>query len=66
LKREVASGAVRRKAAGLECASPRRHAGCIDWQQFERIQLRLRQNLGFAPGEWGRMPREGNALHIIK
>jgi hypothetical protein len=38
------------------------HAGYIDWQQFERNQLRLRQNLGFAPGERGRMPREGNAL----
>jgi len=38
------------------------HAGYIDWQQFERNQLRLSQNLGFAPGERGRMPREGNAL----
>lgn len=38
------------------------HAGYINWQEFERNQLRLRQNLGFAPGERGRMPREGNAL----
>lgn len=38
------------------------HAGYIDWSQFERNELRLRQNLGFAPGERGRMPREGNAL----
>ncbi|MDM0050622.1 recombinase family protein [Variovorax sp. J22R115] len=38
------------------------HAGYIDWLQFERNELRLRQNLGFAPGERGRMPREGNAL----
>jgi DNA invertase Pin-like site-specific DNA recombinase len=38
------------------------HAGYIDWPQFERNELRLRQNLGFAPGERGRMPREGNAL----
>jgi len=38
------------------------HTGYIDWQQFERNQVKLRQNLGFAPGERGRMPREGNAL----
>jgi len=38
------------------------HAGYIDWQQFERNQVKLRQNLGFAPGERGRMPREGNGL----
>lgn len=38
------------------------HAGYIDWSQFERNELRLRQNLGFAPGERGRMPREGNGL----
>jgi DNA invertase Pin-like site-specific DNA recombinase len=38
------------------------HPGYIDWQQFERNALRLRQNLGFAPGERGRMPREGQAL----
>ena len=38
------------------------HPGYIDWPQFERNALRLRQNLGFAPGERGRMPREGQAL----
>lgn len=38
------------------------HVGYIDWQQFEHNQTKLRQNLGFAPGERGRMPREGNAL----
>ena len=38
------------------------HAGYIDWQQFERNQVKLRQNLGFAPGERVRMPREGNGL----
>ena len=38
------------------------HEGYIDWQEFERNQLKLRQNLGFAPGERGRMPREGSAL----
>ena len=38
------------------------HEGYIDWQEFERNEFRLRQNLGFAPGERGRMPREGSAL----
>ena len=38
------------------------HPGYIDWQQFERNQDKLRQNLGFAPGERGRMPREGTGL----
>ena len=38
------------------------HEGYIDWQEFEGNQLKLRQNLGFSPGERGRMPREGSAL----
>ena len=38
------------------------HEGYIDWQEFERNQLKLRENLGFSPGERGRMPREGSAL----
>ncbi len=38
------------------------HEGYIDWEEFERNEFRLRQNLGFAPGERGRMPREGSAL----
>ena len=38
------------------------HEGYIDWSEFERNQLRLRQNLGFSPGDRGRMPREGGAL----
>jgi DNA invertase Pin-like site-specific DNA recombinase/DNA-binding XRE family transcriptional regulator len=38
------------------------HEGYIDWQEFERNQLKLRQNLGFSPGDRGRMPREGGAL----
>ena len=38
------------------------HEGYIDWPEFERNQHKLRQNLGFCPGERGSMPREGNAL----
>jgi DNA invertase Pin-like site-specific DNA recombinase len=38
------------------------HEGYIDWPEFERNQHKLRQNLGFSPGERGTMPREGNAL----
>lgn len=38
------------------------HEGYIDWPEFERNQNKLRQNLGFSPGERGTMPREGNAL----
>ncbi len=38
------------------------HEGYIDWPEFERNQHKLRQNLGFSPGERGSMPREGNAL----
>lgn len=38
------------------------HEGYIDWSEFERNQLKLRQNLGFSPGERGTMPREGSAL----
>lgn len=38
------------------------HEGYIDWPEFERNQLKLRQNLGFSPGARGRMPREGSAL----
>lgn len=38
------------------------HEGYIDWPEFERNQYRLRQNLGFSPGERGSMPREGSAL----
>jgi DNA invertase Pin-like site-specific DNA recombinase len=38
------------------------HEGYIDWPEFERNQHKLRQNLGFSPGERGIMPREGNAL----
>lgn len=38
------------------------HEGYIDWQEFERNQLKLRENVGFSPGQRGRMPREGNAL----
>jgi DNA invertase Pin-like site-specific DNA recombinase len=38
------------------------HEGYIDWSEFERNQHKLRQNLGFSPGERGSMPREGNAL----
>ena len=38
------------------------HEGYIDWPEFERNQHKLRQNLGFAAGERGSMPREGSAL----
>ena len=38
------------------------HEGYIDWPEFERNQHKLRQNLGYSPGERGSMPREGNAL----
>jgi DNA invertase Pin-like site-specific DNA recombinase len=38
------------------------HEGYIDWPEFERNQHKLQQNLGFAPGERGSMPREGSAL----
>lgn len=38
------------------------HEGYIAWQEFERNQLTLRHNAGFAPGERGRLPREGSAL----
>ena len=38
------------------------HEGYIDWPEFERNQHKLRQNLGFSPGERGSMPREGSAL----
>jgi DNA invertase Pin-like site-specific DNA recombinase len=38
------------------------HEGYIDWPEYERNQLALRQNAGFSPGERGRMPREGGAL----
>jgi len=38
------------------------HEGYIDWPEFERNQHKLRQNLGFSPGERGSMSREGNAL----
>ena len=38
------------------------HEGYIDWQEFERNQHKLTRNLGFSPGDRGRMPREGSAL----
>ncbi len=38
------------------------HAGYIDWQQFEHNQDKLRQNLGFAPGERGTDAPRGQRL----
>lgn len=39
------------------------HPGYIDWQEFERNELTLRQNAhGFSSSSRGTMPREGTAL----
>ncbi len=39
------------------------HPGYIDWDEFERNELTLRQNAyGFSPGNRGAMPREGTGL----
>jgi DNA invertase Pin-like site-specific DNA recombinase len=39
------------------------HPGYIDWEEFERNEVTLRQNgAGFSPGMRGSLPREGIAL----
>lgn len=42
---------------------PHAHPGYIDWDEFERNQVTLRENAGaFATGRRGSLPREGAAL----